>query len=63
MSNGIKLFKQILNSNYQIIKSLLPNMLSKKYGKIIGISSIVGSTGNPGQANYVASKSGLDWSL
>tara|TARA_B100000989_G_scaffold298699_1_gene289245 strand:- start:9 stop:740 length:732 start_codon:yes stop_codon:yes gene_type:complete len=48
-----------LNSNYQIIKSLLPNMLSKKYGKIIGISSIVGNTGNPGQANYVASKSGM----
>ena len=48
-----------LNSNYQIIKSLLPNMLSNKYGKIIGVSSIVGSTGNPGQANYVASKSGL----
>ena len=48
-----------LNSNYQIIKSLLPNMLLNKYGKIIGISSIVGSTGNPGQANYVASKSGL----
>ena len=48
-----------LNSNYQIIKTLLPNMLSNKYGKIIGISSIVGSTGNPGQANYVASKSGL----
>ena len=48
-----------LNSNYQIIKSLLPNMLANKYGKIIGISSIVGSTGNPGQANYVASKSGL----
>ncbi len=48
-----------LNSNYQIIKSLLPNMLSKKYGKIIGISSIVGSTGNPGQSNYVAAKSGM----
>ena len=48
-----------LNSNYQIIKSLLPNMLSNKYGKIIGIASIVGSTGNPGQANYVASKSGV----
>ncbi len=48
-----------LNSNYQIIKSLLPNMLSNKYGKIIGISSIVGTTGNPGQSNYVASKSGL----
>ncbi len=48
-----------LTSNYQIIKSLLPNMLSNKKGSIIGISSIVGSTGNPGQANYVASKSGL----
>tara|TARA_B100001057_G_C22558540_1_gene836327 strand:+ start:111 stop:842 length:732 start_codon:yes stop_codon:yes gene_type:complete len=48
-----------LNSNYQIIKALLPNMLSQKYGKIVGISSIVGSTGNPGQANYVASKSGM----
>ena len=59
MINGMKYYKQILNSNYQIIKSLLPNMLANKYGKIIGISSIVGSTGNPGQANYVASKSGL----
>ena len=54
-----KVLQTNLNSNYQIIKSLLPNMLSNKFGKIIGISSIVGSTGNPGQANYVASKSGL----
>ncbi len=54
-----KVIQTNLNSNYQIIKALLPNMLSKKYGKIIGISSIVGSTGNPGQANYVASKSGM----
>ncbi len=54
-----KVIQTNLNSNYQIIKSLLPNMISRKYGKIIGISSIVGSTGNPGQANYVASKSGM----
>ena len=54
-----KVIQTNLNSNYQIIKSLLPNMLSNKYGKIIGISSIVGTTGNPGQSNYVASKSGL----
>jgi len=54
-----KVIQTNLNSNYQIIKSLLPNMLSKRYGKIIGISSIVGITGNPGQSNYVASKSGL----
>ena len=54
-----KVIQTNLNSNYQIIKSLLPNMLSKKFGKIIGISSIVGNTGNAGQANYVASKSGM----
>ncbi len=54
-----KVIQTNLNSNFQIIKTLLPNMLSKKYGKIIGVSSIVGSTGNPGQANYVASKSGM----
>ena len=54
-----KIIQTNLSSNYQIIKTLLPNMLSLKYGKIIGISSIVGSTGNPGQANYVASKSGM----
>tara|TARA_B100001057_G_scaffold497926_1_gene603431 strand:- start:880 stop:1611 length:732 start_codon:yes stop_codon:yes gene_type:complete len=54
-----KVIQTNLNSNFQIIKSLLPNMLSKKYGKIIGISSIVGVSGNPGQSNYVASKSGM----
>ena len=54
-----KIIQTNLNSNYQIIKSLLPNMLSNRYGKIIGISSIVGTTGNAGQANYVASKSGM----
>tara|TARA_B100000575_G_C23038244_1_gene597531 strand:+ start:443 stop:1168 length:726 start_codon:yes stop_codon:yes gene_type:complete len=54
-----KVIQTNLSSNYEIIKSLLPNMLSRRYGKIIGISSIVGSTGNPGQSNYVASKSGM----
>ena len=54
-----KVLKTNLDSNYLIIKSLLPNMLSKRYGKIIGISSVVASSGNPGQANYVASKAGM----
>ena len=48
-----------LNSNFYIIKSLLPNMIANRYGKIIGISSVVATTGNPGQSNYVSSKSGL----
>ena len=58
-SDWSKVIQTNLNSNYQIIKTLLPNMLSNKYGKIVGISSIVGTTGNPGQSNYVASKAGM----
>jgi len=34
-------------------------MIRRKYGRIINIASIVGFTGNPGQANYVASKAGM----
>ena len=48
-----------LSSNFVIIKSILPNMLKNKKGKIIGISSVVAVSGNPGQANYVSSKSGM----
>ena len=48
-----------LSSNFLIIKNLLPNMIKQKSGKIIGISSVVASSGNPGQSNYVASKSGM----
>ena len=48
-----------LDSHFYILKSLLPNMVSNRYGKIIGISSVIASTGNAGQSNYAASKSGL----
>ena len=48
-----------LNSNFYIIKSILPNMIKNKKGNIIGITSVVANTGNPGQANYTASKSGM----
>ncbi len=48
-----------LSSNFVILKSLLPNMIKNKSGKIIGISSVVGTSGNPGQSNYVAAKSGM----
>jgi len=54
-----KVIQTNLSSNFQIIKSLLPNMLSNKYGKIVGVSSIVAVTGNAGQSNYVTSKSGM----
>ena len=48
-----------LSSNFAIIKSILPNMLKNKKGKIVGISSVVALSGNPGQSNYVSSKSGM----
>ena len=48
-----------LTSNFYIIKTLLPNLLKNKSGCVIGISSVVGLTGNPGQANYTASKAGM----
>ena len=48
-----------LTSNFKIIKKIAPNMIKNKYGRIIGISSVVAFTGNKGQSNYSASKSGL----
>ncbi|MBL6674694.1 MAG: 3-oxoacyl-ACP reductase FabG [Proteobacteria bacterium] len=48
-----------LSSNFTIIKALLPNMIRNKSGNIIGVSSVVATSGNPGQSNYVAAKSGM----
>ena len=48
-----------LTSAYHFCKSVLRSMISKKRGKIINISSIVGIAGNAGQVNYSASKAGL----
>ncbi|MDC0498874.1 3-oxoacyl-ACP reductase FabG [Alphaproteobacteria bacterium] len=48
-----------LTSNFTIIKALLPNMIKNKSGNIIGVSSVVATSGNPGQSNYVAAKSGM----
>jgi len=54
-----KIIQANLSSNFTIIKTLLPNMIKNKSGKIIGISSVVATSGNPGQSNYVAAKSGM----
>ncbi len=48
-----------LNSTFLMCKYAIKKMLKKKYGKIINITSIVGHTGNVGQANYSASKAGI----
>ncbi|MEC8444544.1 MAG: 3-oxoacyl-ACP reductase FabG [Pseudomonadota bacterium] len=54
----------VLNTNltgvFRVCKALSKAMLKKKAGSIINISSIIGTTGNAGQANYAAAKAGLE---
>jgi 3-oxoacyl-[acyl-carrier protein] reductase len=48
-----------LTSVYRLSKACLRGMMKAKWGKIINIGSVVGSSGNPGQTNYCAAKAGL----
>ena len=48
-----------LTSTFLISKSAIKKMLKNKSGKIVNITSVVGHTGNLGQANYTASKAGI----
>ena len=57
--NWKKVIDVNLNSTFLMCKYSLKKMLKKRYGKIVNITSIVGHTGNLGQANYAASKAGI----
>ena len=48
-----------LKGAFHCTKVAAKAMMKQRYGRIINISSVVGVTGNPGQANYVASKAGI----
>ena len=48
-----------LTASFRIARVALKGMMRRRWGRIIGITSIVGVTGNPGQANYAASKAGM----
>ena len=48
-----------LTAVFRLSRACLKGMLRKRQGRIIGISSIVGVTGNPGQGNYAAAKAGM----
>jgi 3-oxoacyl-[acyl-carrier protein] reductase len=48
-----------LGAAFRLSRALLMPMMRRRWGRIIGITSIVGVTGNPGQANYAASKAGM----
>lgn len=48
-----------LNSIFRLSRACMRDMLKARWGRIINIGSVVGSTGNPGQANYCAAKAGV----
>ncbi len=48
-----------LVSAFRLSRAALRGMMRRRWGRIVNITSVVGHTGNPGQANYVASKAGL----
>jgi 3-oxoacyl-[acyl-carrier protein] reductase len=48
-----------LNSVFRLSRACLRGMMKAKQGRIINIASVVGATGNPGQANYAAAKAGM----
>ena len=48
-----------LTAYFRLAKASLRSMTKQRFGRIIGVTSIVGVTGNPGQANYAASKAGM----
>ncbi len=48
-----------LTAAFLLTRAVVPSMLKARYGRIVNIASVVGMMGNPGQANYCASKAGI----
>ncbi|MCA0424696.1 MAG: 3-oxoacyl-[acyl-carrier-protein] reductase [Proteobacteria bacterium] len=48
-----------LSAGFVLARAAIKGMMKRRYGRIIGITSVVGVTGNPGQANYSAAKAGM----
>ncbi|MDP3116492.1 MAG: 3-oxoacyl-[acyl-carrier-protein] reductase [Phenylobacterium sp.] len=48
-----------LESYFRLSRAAMKGMMKRRYGRIIGITSVVGVMGNPGQTNYAASKAGM----
>jgi 3-oxoacyl-[acyl-carrier protein] reductase len=48
-----------LTASFRIARAALRGMMKQRWGRIISITSVVGTTGNPGQANYAAAKAGV----
>ncbi|HEX9237811.1 MAG TPA: 3-oxoacyl-[acyl-carrier-protein] reductase [Xanthobacteraceae bacterium] len=48
-----------LSATFRLARAALRGMMRRRFGRVIAITSVVGTTGNPGQANYVAAKAGI----
>jgi 3-oxoacyl-[acyl-carrier protein] reductase len=48
-----------LTATFRLARAAVKTMMRRRHGRIIGITSVVGVTGNPGQANYTAAKAGM----
>jgi 3-oxoacyl-[acyl-carrier protein] reductase len=48
-----------LSATFRLARAAVRGMMRRRFGRVIAITSVVGATGNPGQANYVAAKSGI----
>ena len=48
-----------LTATFRLTRAAVKSMMRRRWGRLIGISSVVGFTGNPGQGNYTAAKAGL----
>src|SRR3954471_17253665 len=48
-----------LTATFRLVRAAVRGMMRRRFGRVIGITSVVGVTGNPGQGNYAASKAGM----
>jgi 3-oxoacyl-[acyl-carrier protein] reductase len=48
-----------LTATFRLARAAMKTMMRRRYGRLIAITSVVGATGNPGQANYTAAKAGM----
>ena len=54
------LFRSNLKAVFRLSKLVMRGMMKARHGRIVNITSVVGSSGNPGQANYTAAKAGVE---